>query len=156
MLYATCSSAQLAYAFRAVNLFVPELYHSVGIHYTKHGVTLSASFWESRVEYKVVQILEKQTFIFIYICHTNVLTIMLDPISDTPLVLAYAFMSLLVLILCFIMVNVVHKLYRSLNDQATMVVTSPMSTHQQQQQQQQQQQLFLKTSIMEVDAMKTG
>ncbi|KAH8336045.1 hypothetical protein KR067_011691 [Drosophila pandora] len=81
---------------------------------------------------------------------------MLDPISDTPLVLAYAFMSLLVLILCFIMVNVVHKLYRSLNDQATMVVTSPISTHHQQQQQQQQQQLFLKTSIMEVDAMKTG
>ncbi|KAH8327640.1 hypothetical protein KR074_006407 [Drosophila pseudoananassae] len=73
---------------------------------------------------------------------------MLDPISDTPLVLAYAFMSLLVLILCFIMVNVVHKLYRSLNDQASVAVTSPIST--------QQQQLFLKTSIMEVDAMKTG
>lgn len=80
---------------------------------------------------------------------------MLDPISDTPLVLAYAFMSLLVLILCFIMVNVVHKLYRSLNDQASVAVTSPIST-QQQKQQQQQQQLFLKTSIMEVDAMKTG
>ncbi|KAH8246029.1 hypothetical protein KR026_008103 [Drosophila bipectinata] len=74
---------------------------------------------------------------------------MLDPISDTPLVLAYAFMSLLVLILCFIMVNVVHKLYRSLNDQTSMAATSPIST-------QQQQQLFLKTSIMEVDAMKTG
>ncbi|XP_016984329.1 uncharacterized protein LOC108048290 [Drosophila rhopaloa] len=67
---------------------------------------------------------------------------MLDPISDTPLVLAYVFMSLLVLILCFIFFNVVHKLYRSLNSEVSSV---PISTA-----------LPLKTSIMELDAMKTG
>ncbi|XP_017080684.1 uncharacterized protein LOC108114294 [Drosophila eugracilis] len=67
---------------------------------------------------------------------------MLDPISDTPLVLAYVFMSLLVLILSFILVNVVHKLYRSLN---TEVSTVPISTAQP-----------LKTTIMGLDAMKTG
>ncbi|KAH8295671.1 hypothetical protein KR018_002575 [Drosophila ironensis] len=81
---------------------------------------------------------------------------MLDPISDTPIVLAYAFMSLLVLIVCFIMVNVVHKLYRSLNDEESASVTSPIAKQQQQQQQTQQQQQPLKTSITEVDAMKTG
>ncbi|XP_022222295.1 uncharacterized protein LOC111073996 [Drosophila obscura] len=66
---------------------------------------------------------------------------MLDPISDTPLVLAYAFMSLLVLILCFILVNVIHKLYRSIN---SVPISSPISTHQ------------LKTSIAEIDPLKTG
>ncbi|KAH8360295.1 hypothetical protein KR200_000950 [Drosophila serrata] len=64
---------------------------------------------------------------------------MLDPISDTPIVLAYAFMSLLVLIVCFIMVNVVHKLYRSLNSDGSAGVSVP-----------------LKTAISELDAMKTG
>ncbi|KAH8322090.1 uncharacterized protein [Drosophila kikkawai] len=64
---------------------------------------------------------------------------MLDPISDTPLVLAYVFMSLLVLIVCFIMVNVVHKLYRSLNNDGSPIVSVP-----------------LKTAIAELDAMKTG
>lgn len=66
---------------------------------------------------------------------------MLDPISDTPLVLAYVFMSLLVLIVCFIMVNVVFKLYRSHNSDvsASAGVSGP-----------------LKTTITELDAMKTG
>ncbi|KAH8364500.1 hypothetical protein KR084_007456 [Drosophila pseudotakahashii] len=69
---------------------------------------------------------------------------MLDPISDAPLVLAYVFMSLLVLILCFILVNVVHKLlYRSTNGE---ISSAPFSTAAQP----------LKTSIMELDAMKTG
>ncbi|XP_017136381.1 uncharacterized protein LOC108151954 [Drosophila miranda] len=67
---------------------------------------------------------------------------MLDPISDTPLVLAYAFMSLLVLILCFLLVNVVHKLYRSINSGDP--ISSPISTHE------------LKTSIAEIDPLKTG
>ncbi|EDW79320.1 uncharacterized protein [Drosophila tropicalis] len=68
---------------------------------------------------------------------------MLDPISDTPLVLAYVFMSLLVLILCFILVNVIHKLYRSINSVESISTATPSQ---------------LKTSIMEldVDAMKTG
>ncbi|XP_043648516.1 uncharacterized protein LOC122616970 [Drosophila teissieri] len=67
---------------------------------------------------------------------------MLDPISDAPLVLAYVFMSLLVLILCFILVNVVHKLHRSLNGEVSSGLVSPTQQ--------------LKTSIMELDAMKTG
>ncbi|BFF97413.1 uncharacterized protein DMAD_05835 [Drosophila madeirensis] len=67
---------------------------------------------------------------------------MLDPISDAPLVLAYAFMSLLMLILCFILVNVVHKLYRSINSAEP--ITSTISTQQ------------LKTSIAEIDPLKTG
>ncbi|KAH8239261.1 hypothetical protein KR032_002621 [Drosophila birchii] len=65
---------------------------------------------------------------------------MLDPISDTPIVLAYVFMSLLVLIVCFIMVNVVHKLYRSLNSDGSAAGVS----------------VPLKTAITELDAMKTG
>ncbi|XP_037718434.1 uncharacterized protein LOC119552741 [Drosophila subpulchrella] len=72
--------------------------------------------------------------------------IMLDPISDTPLVLAYVFMSLLVLILCFILVNVVHKLlYRSSSSELSSVPIASASAAQP-----------LKTSIMELDAMKTG
>lgn len=66
---------------------------------------------------------------------------MLDPISDTPLVLAYVFMSLLVLIVCFILFNVVHKLYRgmgcSLDD--AMGGASVGVTH-----------------MLEVDTLKTG
>ncbi|XP_016934902.2 uncharacterized protein [Drosophila suzukii] len=72
--------------------------------------------------------------------------IMLDPISDTPLVLAYVFMSLLVLILCFILVNVVHKLlYRSSSSELSSVPIASAAAAQP-----------LKTSIMELDAMKTG
>ncbi|EDW95113.1 uncharacterized protein LOC6534726 [Drosophila yakuba] len=67
---------------------------------------------------------------------------MLDPISDAPLVLAYVFMSLLVLIVCFILVNVVHKLHRSLSGEVSSGLVSPAQQ--------------LKTSIMELDAMKTG
>ncbi|XP_043951298.1 uncharacterized protein LOC108028291 [Drosophila biarmipes] len=74
------------------------------------------------------------------------ITIMLDPISDTPLVLAYVFMSLLVLILCFILVNVVHKLfYRSSSSSELSSVPIASAAAQP-----------LKTSIMELDAMKTG
>nr|XP_016934902.1 uncharacterized protein LOC108013518 [Drosophila suzukii] len=74
--------------------------------------------------------------------------IMLDPISDTPLVLAYVFMSLLVLILCFILVNVVHKLlYRSSSSELSSVPIASASSAAAQP---------LKTSIMELDAMKTG
>ncbi|XP_034483295.1 uncharacterized protein LOC117788601 [Drosophila innubila] len=73
---------------------------------------------------------------------------MLDPISDTPLVLAYVFMSLLVLIVCFIIFNVVHKVYRGMSTKDTIGVgvgvgvslTSPLKT----------------TALLEVDAMKTG
>ncbi|EDV95813.1 uncharacterized protein LOC6557292 [Drosophila grimshawi] len=68
---------------------------------------------------------------------------MFDPISDTPLVLAYAFMSLLVLIVSFILFNVVHKLYSSMSVEGggggVGVVTST-----------------LKTTMLEVDALKTG
>ncbi|XP_030241507.1 uncharacterized protein LOC115563144 [Drosophila navojoa] len=65
---------------------------------------------------------------------------MLDPISDTPLVLAYAFMSLLVLIVSFIIFNVVHKLYRSMGVVDNGGVSSSS----------------LKTTMLEVDVMKTG
>jgi len=73
---------------------------------------------------------------------------MLDPISDTPLVLAYVFMSLLVLIVCFIIFNVVHKVYRGMSTEDTIGVgvgvgvslTNPLKT----------------TTLLEVDAMKTG
>lgn len=67
---------------------------------------------------------------------------MLDPISDTPLVLAYVFMSLLVLIVCFILFNVVHKLYRGMDcslDDSTMGGASVGVTH-----------------MLEVDTLKTG
>ncbi|XP_023161210.1 uncharacterized protein LOC111592954 [Drosophila hydei] len=64
---------------------------------------------------------------------------MLDPISDAPLVLAYAFMSLLVLIVCFILFNVVHKLYRSMGAGDGGVSSCS-----------------LKTAMLEVDVMKTG
>ncbi|EDW68629.1 uncharacterized protein LOC115762730 [Drosophila novamexicana] len=65
---------------------------------------------------------------------------MLDPISDTPLVLAYVFMSLLVLIVCFILFNVVHKLYRGMGADVGVGVSSSS----------------LKTAMLEVDVMKTG
>lgn len=76
---------------------------------------------------------------------------MLDPISDTPLVLAYVFMSLLVLIVCFIIFNVVHKLYRGMDatDESMLTVgagaaaTVGVSS--------------TKTQMLEVDnALKTG
>jgi len=71
---------------------------------------------------------------------------MLDPISDTPLVLAYVFMSLLVLIVCFIIFNVVHKVYRNISTGESVgmgvgvSVSSPLKT----------------TTLLDVDAMKTG
>ncbi|KAH8398359.1 hypothetical protein KR215_008866 [Drosophila sulfurigaster] len=72
---------------------------------------------------------------------------MLDPISDTPLVLAYVFMSLLVLIVCFIIFNVVHKLYQGMSDDGAVIgarvgvsVSSSSSS----------------PSMLEVDALKTG
>ncbi|ALC43545.1 CG13255 [Drosophila busckii] len=70
---------------------------------------------------------------------------MLDPISDTPLVLAYVFMSLLVLIVSFILFNVVHKLYGSMGVESIdgrVGVTSHNSA--------------LKTTMLEVNALKTG
>ncbi|KAH8302767.1 hypothetical protein KR044_010643 [Drosophila immigrans] len=77
---------------------------------------------------------------------------MLDPISDTPLVLAYVFMSLLVLIVCFIIFNVVHKVYRGMSDEGAAVigarvgvsVSSPSKT------------ATTTTTLLEVDGMKTG
>lgn len=65
---------------------------------------------------------------------------MLDPISDTPLVLAYVFMSLLVLIVCFILFNVVHKLYRGMEASADESMGAGVGV----------------THMLEVDAMKTG
>ncbi|KAL7733700.1 hypothetical protein ACLKA6_011438 [Drosophila palustris] len=76
---------------------------------------------------------------------------MLDPISDTPLVLAYVFMSLLVLIVCFIIFNVVHKVYRGMStDEAISVsgvgvslkTTTTTTT--------------TATTLLDVDALKTG
>lgn len=67
---------------------------------------------------------------------------MLDPISDTPLVLAYVFMSLLVLIVCFIIFNVVHKLYRGMDATDDSMLAVGVST---------------KTHMLELDnALKTG
>lgn len=71
---------------------------------------------------------------------------MLDPISDTPLVLAYVFMSLLVLIVCFIIFNVVHKVCRNVSTGESVgmgvgvSVSSPLKT----------------TTLLDGDAMKTG
>lgn len=70
---------------------------------------------------------------------------MLDPISDTPLVLAYVFMSLLVLIVCFIVFNVVHKVYRGMSTKEAISVSEVG--------------VSLKTTtttLLDVDALKTG
>ncbi|KAH8395227.1 hypothetical protein KR222_003172 [Zaprionus bogoriensis] len=70
---------------------------------------------------------------------------MLDPISDTPLVLAYVFMSLLVLIVCFIIFNVVHKLYRGMGADDSMGLGVGVSGS-----------ASAKTTMLEVDGLKTG
>lgn len=75
------------------------------------------------------------------------ITTMLDPISDTPLVLAYVFMSLLVLIVCFIVFNVVHKLYRGMDATDESMLTGGAAVGVS----------STKTHMLEVDnALKTG
>ncbi|XP_030385755.1 uncharacterized protein LOC115632662 [Scaptodrosophila lebanonensis] len=72
---------------------------------------------------------------------------MFDPISDTPLVLAYVFMSLLVLIVCFILVNVVHKLYGPMGEEGVQPPTTSTSAAAP---------LTTTTTSVELNALKTG
>ncbi|KAM8710827.1 hypothetical protein ACLKA7_017454 [Drosophila subpalustris] len=69
---------------------------------------------------------------------------MLDPISDTPLVLAYVFMSLLVLIVCFIVFNVLHKVYRGMSSTDAALRVSAVGV------------ALKTTTLLDVDALKTG